>query len=498
MPSVAEILAIRSLALEPITVPHPQLEARWVATSELPNPSQFLEGGEILLTTGLVERTADDWRLFVDRMLESSVVAVGFGVGLSHPAVPEALSEAARDRELNLFVVPRRVPFIAVSRAVADRLWAAEREVDRLALQHQRDLTTAALRGTEPLLDALAATVTGSAVLCSADGERLAGRGADELLDRARPLISQMAASRGRAASSELAPGSRLAVHPVGVGRRADAFLVVESAAPHRVAVTTALALLSLDRERARAERDADRRIRSGALSLALRSDTDAARLLLAGSPTPVALPESRARVLRARGSQNDREDALDRLERAAPPEVLVAMIGDSLVAVIGAGDADRVGLLGMLDRLEVGVGPVRDLAQLSGSDEAARLALAAATPVRPVVDWGELVDAGVDSLLEQKALDSFADELLAAVAARSDGDELTEALRAYLTHNGQTAPAASALGVHRNTLRNRLAAAEDALGRSLDDPQLRADLWVALKSLTRRRGSFPLSRAQR
>ena len=482
MPSIGDILALRALALQPVTVPHPEAEARWVTTSELPNPSQFLEGGEILLTTGLVERSSDDWELFVERMLEAGVVAVGFGVGLSHPSVPDALSVAAGARGLNLFVVPRPVPFIAVSRAVADLIWATEREIDRLALQHQRDLTTAALRGTAHLLNALAATVAGSAVLCSAHGDVIAGQASGELLERARPLVSRMAASVGRGASSEIAFGSRLAVHPVGVSGRPDAFLVVESESPHRVAVTTALALLTLDRERARAERDADRRIRSGALSLALRSDTDAARLLLAGAPLPVAFPETHGRVVRARGSIAELDDALIRIESAPLPGVLAAVLGENLVVLVGASENERASMLALLAPLEAGTGPVRELSALARSDEASRLALAAATPARPVVDWSELVDAGIDSLLEPAALDSFAAELLDGVFARDDGAELSEALRAFLTHNGQIGPAATSLGVHRNTMRNRLDTAESVLGRSLHDPGLRADLWVALK----------------
>src|SRR5690606_366707 len=162
--------------LEPLATPRPDAEARWVATSELPDPSPFLEGGEILLTTGLVDRTDDEWYLFASRMREAGVVAVGFGVGLSHPEVPLALSESAKALGLNLFVVPRRVPFIAVSRAVADLLWAAEREVDRLALQHQRELTSAALVGVDELLTVLAATVGGAAALYAADGSVIAGQ----------------------------------------------------------------------------------------------------------------------------------------------------------------------------------------------------------------------------------------------------------------------------------------------------------------------------------
>lgn len=484
MPSIAEILALPPLALEPIVTPRPEAEARWVTTSELPNPSQFLEGGEILLTTGLVERTAEDWRLFVTRVVDAGVVAIGFGVGLSHPEVPFALSESAADLELNLFVVPRRVPFIAVSRAVADLLWAADREVDRLALQHQRELTSAALAGTEDLLTVLASTVSGTAVLCAPDGSALTGKAPASLLDRAVPLIRRMSAAAGRSASSEISPGSRLAVHPVGVGPRAEAFLVVESESSHRVAVTTALALLTLDRERARAERDADRRIRSGALALALRSDADAARLLLAGSPGRVAFPESRGRVLRSRGAAGALDDALVRLERSSAQagQPLAAVSGDHLVAIIGPSDSERAVMLRMLEPLETGVGPLRPLTSLSQSDDAARLALAAATAARPLVEWSELVETGVESLLDAAALGSFADELLARLLERDDAEELVEALRAFLSHNGQVGPASAALGVHRNTLRNRLVAAESALGRSLHDPQLRADLWIALK----------------
>lgn len=457
-----------------------------MATSELPNPSQFLEGGEILLTTGLVERTADDWRLFVTRMLEAGVVAVGFGVGLSHPDVPFALSESAKELGLNLFVVPRRVPFIAVSRAVADLLWAAEREVDRLALQHQRELTSAALEGVEQLLAVLASTVGGAAALYATDGSLIAGHAADSLAARATPLIRRMVSTAGRSASSEISSGSRLAVHPVGVGARVEAFLAVESEFAHRVAVTTALALLTLDRERARAERDADRRIRSGALALALRNEADAARLLLAGAGQPAAFPEARGRVLRARGSGEDLEDALTRLERfggAAHP--LAAVSGDNLVVIVGASEAERAGALesmGLEPRLEVGVGPVRPVDALGESDEAARTALTAATPGRPLVDWTELVETGVDSLLAESALNSFARELLESITGRSDEEELLDALRAFLNHNGQVGPASAALGVHRNTLRNRLDTAQQLLGRSLQDPQLRADLWIALK----------------
>ena len=41
----------------------------------------------------------------------------------------------------------------------------------------------------------------------------------------------------------------------------------------------------------------------------------------------------------------------------------------------------------------------------------------------------------------------------------------------------------AEELGVHRNTVRNRLATAERLLGRPLDDAATRMDVWAALQA---------------
>ena len=110
MPSVGEIVAIPALSLDAVSIPRPDAQARWVATSELADPSPFLEGGEILLTTGLVERDATGWRRFVGQLLDTGVVALGFGVGLSHPDVPAGLRKAATDLSFNLFSVPTHAP----------------------------------------------------------------------------------------------------------------------------------------------------------------------------------------------------------------------------------------------------------------------------------------------------------------------------------------------------------------------------------------------------
>jgi purine catabolism regulator len=73
---------------------------------------------------------------------------------------------------------------------------------------------------------------------------------------------------------------------------------------------------------------------------------------------------------------------------------------------------------------------------------------------------------------------DGFADALLRPLDA-----ETRETLRVWLAHHGAWDPAATELGVHRHTLRNRVRRAEQVFCRSLDSPGLRAELWLALNS---------------
>ena len=78
----------------------------------------------------------------------------------------------------------------------------------------------------------------------------------------------------------------------------------------------------------------------------------------------------------------------------------------------------------------------------------------------------------------------AYADAFLAPIR---DDPALVATLGAYLDHHGSVGETAAALGVHRNTVRNRLRQVEDALGRSLSDPHVRVDAWVAVQAFRTR-----------
>ncbi|WP_246858501.1 helix-turn-helix domain-containing protein [Citricoccus sp. SGAir0253] len=51
-----------------------------------------------------------------------------------------------------------------------------------------------------------------------------------------------------------------------------------------------------------------------------------------------------------------------------------------------------------------------------------------------------------------------------------------------YLRHRGHWEDVSRALGVHRNSVRHRIGIARSLLGVDLDDPDVFAPLWLALR----------------
>jgi purine catabolism regulator len=95
---------------------------RWVHSSELADPTPWLKGGEMLLTTGLQLEGPKVQREYLDRLVDHDIAALGFGTGFRHRKVPAALVKAARERGFPLFEVPYELPFIAITERAFARL----------------------------------------------------------------------------------------------------------------------------------------------------------------------------------------------------------------------------------------------------------------------------------------------------------------------------------------------------------------------------------------
>jgi hypothetical protein len=123
----------------------------------------------------------------------------------------------------------------------------------------------------------------------------------------------------------------------------------------------------------------------------------------------------------------------------------------------------------------------LRDAANVRQAQDQADLASALGSGLRV---FDEAPTRGLTSLIDASTTTAWAQGYLGALADTPEGPELMNTLRAWLGEHGQVDAAAQQLGIHRHTVRHRVRRAEAVLGRSLDDPSVRADLWFALSAV--------------
>jgi len=120
-------------------------------------------------------------------------------------------------------------------------------------------------------------------------------------------------------------------------------------------------------------------------------------------------------------------------------------------------------------------------LADLPTALAQAEVARQRATPKAPVPSFDDVAAAGMLALLQTPDARAVAQTALAPLTAADPA--LTDLLRTWLDSDGVYDIAARRLGIHRHTLRARVAEAERLLGRDLSGFAARADLYAALRA---------------
>jgi len=234
VPTIRTVLGLASLSLR-LRAGAPGIDrpVRWVAVSELEDPTPYLEGGELVLTTGL-RLDSSNVAAYVEHLVAADVSGVGVGVGLTHASVPAKLIEAAEEVGLPVLEVPEPTPFMAISRAVSDLLAATEYEAVTRTVAAQRDLTRAALAsdGASQVVANLAALVTGTAVLVDPNGTLLdaAPPGVPDLsglLSDLQPEVDRLRQRGPRSAASFARGAQTVVLQPLAPAGRIRGFLAV-------------------------------------------------------------------------------------------------------------------------------------------------------------------------------------------------------------------------------------------------------------------------------
>ncbi|GHE69376.1 PucR family transcriptional regulator [Streptomyces capitiformicae] len=511
---LAALLARQDLGLRQIAGPVDEdTVIHWAHTSEMSDPYPYLLGGELLLTAGVhIPEAAGSGTYFDDyisRIVEAGGTALGFGVAPVHDTVPRALIAACDTYGLPLIEVPPRTTFSGVARAVWQLMAEARHTELRRVTEAQQSLAAAASRPdpVRAVLRRLAQRVGGRAVLYGAEGAEMAsfGREQGEAVTRRLATLAAVVHPRslrgaGRdtvrlrrvGANNPHAPAPAPAEPPEPPepsprtstptsatdtinGTHLTAYTLTTSpgfvlgvATPHRTPgdhtiTSVAAVLLSLLTGEQQSGTGATR---TSAL----------VRLLLGASPeeaAPLLGHGDRWQVVHARPTK----DAPDPLSAAT----LGAALGSALVDAHG----DTVRVLVPADHeitaqpgWTCGVSaPAAPHAWASADTQAAR-ALARARATRTA-----LVRHGTrTALAELIPADDATAHARALLAPLADSPALAETLRTWLSLHGSWDRTAVALAVHRNTVRQRIGRCAVLLEADLDDPDVRMELWFALR----------------
>jgi purine catabolism regulator len=522
---------------------------RWVHVLELADAAHLLQGGELVLTTGvaLPAEPALLARYALD-LAAAGVSALAVELGRRYVgALPGVLVRAAADSGLTLIAFEREVPFVEITEAVHARIIDAQLEELRASERLHEVFTELSVAGASPdEIVRQAATLAGRPVILadlshqvlacepgSADPARLLAGFARR--SRALSALRRTASSPGRTAYDE---ASGWLFTPVGArGEDWGRVILVCDGPPagtdtvliERAAATLALGRL-LTRHAESLDRQAHRTLITGIISQA-HADPAEAAVRARALGVPVDGRQLIAMVLRLRDPSGSGVlgvsaharvlDVADAAAAACRAERIPSLVGTLDDARAGAmlslsprADQDRVlgGLaariterLGAsLDGLVIGVGAtagsIRDVRR--SFLEASQVAdVAAERPDgwragggldRPL--FYRLADLRLRGLLhllrDDPRVQTFVERELGPLLASEPDTSLLDVLAAYLAAGGNKAAAAKSAHLARPTFYERLRRIERILGTDLDSAESRTSLHVALLALEASRGS--------
>jgi purine catabolism regulator len=464
--SLAALLGVKTLNLTKVGVAETTWheDINWVAVTELEDPQRFINGGELILTTGLRLKSAPEQRRFVRQVQRAGAVGIGFGVGLSHEAVPPALLAEANRWGLPVVEVPYETPFIAIGKLVADAQSADHyAKLERLIAGHQ--------------------------VLARA---LLTGGGLAELLKhlggmlRADIALTQFTALLYNS-TKDSPQADTWSSYPIPTGRRDACTLWVRRPFEDSGIIGYAQNLISVELNNMVKQRQAERALCGQVLEDVIHGalETSEAQRRLAG----VGVNSTRKNVVLLAVSAAHHKALVSTSVPRELENAVAAVVGKDLVLVInddgGAAPAmarklsDHLAEAGIHATIGIG-GAYTKPNGLRWSYFEARDATSHGLPVN------EPERLSLTSLLlasEDVPLADMAHESLNPLRTfdATHGAELMTTLESYLNNNGSVAAVAEELTLHRNTVRYRLAQITELTGYDPAVTTDRVQLWLAL-----------------
>ncbi len=496
---------------------------RWVHVGEVADLSALLQGGELVLTTGVGLGRAP--RRYLQSLSEVGALGVVIELGTALTAIPDALTSHARELGLALVVLHRQVRFVEVTEAVHRRIVAEQYDEVAFDRRVHETFTELSMKraSVTGIVDAAARILELPVVLEDLAHQAIAvsssGAQAASLLDDWERRSRRSATASGGA--------ERWALTPVGPRGEEWGRLIVPIAAEHRARVTMVLerasAALALNRMIERSRSGLHQQAQSGLIDDVLQGRVADGREAAARAHAlglrkvprylPVVVRVERSGVATDPLAVQRRNltllDAVTHTINAAGHAALFASRRDGEIAALLAvntarGGTDRVmceigeRLRNDLRRVDgvtrsvLGVGtPDGDVAEairgLAEAGHVAEVALSMPGSARPYFRAADVRVRGLMTLLrDDPRVQRFAETELKPLLDRGASADI-EMLREYLRLAGNKAALAQRLHISRPALYKRLAAISQRLAVDLDDAESMTSLSVALMVLDAR-----------
>lgn len=500
-----------------------EAEVRWVHPLDIPEVSDLLRGGEMILTTGVsIGSDSGAQRRFVRDLQAEGAVGLAVELGFAwERELPPALVEEADRRGLPVVAFRRGIRFVEVSEVVNGSLLDSGHALARRGEELHRvlDSTVLAGEGAEAVLTEVARRVGNPVVLEDARGELVAWGSITSSETEVVDTWSRLNRSSGEA-DAEGAKSVQVMVRGRNWGRvtvlklesEFDRFTPI---ALERAAVAVGLGLMrggEEDELRARARGNLLFELAAGLvdpLAAARRASTlgfprrhgrlvpVAAVWRVDAVPLSVGYEKAWAPLLpaiRAAMSEPDRPallgsrgncvlGVLDRGTRGSEPDDVASRerLADRFANVLSLHDVDPADVA-------LSIGRTIDDSWEGLPDALGRARLAAeAGAVGPVRSWYDASRTEIGQLLLSirgtPELMEFSDERLAPLLELSGdrGKDLLDTLETYLHAGGRKTETAASLGIERQSLYHRLGRIEEILDVDLKDGDTVLALHLAI-----------------
>ncbi len=467
---------------------------QWIHSSDLADPTPFLDDGQMLLTTGMqfqAAATQFDYGDYVDRLVHRGVVALGFGTEVIRSGTPAELITSCAESGLTLVEVPYRTPFIAMVRWAAEVIAREAHERDDWSLSAQRAISLAAVgqRGLAGVLVTLAQQLECRVAVFELDGSFDAVISPNEFGENELRVLSAEAVrllrADKRSASTTIIDGQRAVLQTLGPRGRLGGVLAIVGAknqdSAAQAVLTSAVALAEISFEESRIRRGNLMPLHEELFSLLLAGQSE---IVLRALPE---LPKYELRVVLCRPESQSQWfiEAVERRASTAGSRLFLAPYAGNLVVLAADSEWPTLGSFLAEHEVTTGASNPTGLDRLAAGLAQAKHALKHSIDAGGVVtEFSEVSDSAFLDIVSGQSMIDLATARLSTLLAEEHGRELLANAFVWLAHNGSWDSAAKELGMHRHSLKLRVVTVANALKLSLDSFADRAQLWSMLYAL--------------